>query len=251
MAKAHKPPAAHRPRYRYVSDHAVQRMRERVVDLDLEHRIDQDLVRLIDDVVERSTRTRGNVRGIVDNGKPARIVDITAELDATARTFALLKPNLGPRGGPPIQHAEAVVTILDEAAYVAMSARKGWEQPKERNGGLMAQKLKAAGFLSGGVPSVTIRRAAPSSTEAKEAAGAAEGDQGEGEAVAEEPTPEHYMIEVAAAGGVREFHEYEIADPDELERAAIALLTESPGAEIFIWKRTGARVKVSVTIEGL
>ena len=111
-------------RYRYVSHHAVERLRERIIALDMQHRLDADLEQWLDDAVEQAVR-RGDVQVVTDNKQAAKLANIEPTFGAPA--FALLKPNDHPRAKLP----EAVITVLDDV-MVAKYQQNRWKDDKHR-----------------------------------------------------------------------------------------------------------------------
>ncbi len=112
-------------RYRFVSGHAIERLRERIITLGThQHRLDIDLEQWLDAAVENAIR-RGDVKTIMDRGHPARVVDITLDLDAPA--FALIKTNTHKSA----EFAEVVMTVMD-GEMVEQLEKGRWRDDKFR-----------------------------------------------------------------------------------------------------------------------
>lgn len=121
MAKAYKPPTNGSSPRRYVSRHAVERLRGRAEAAT--HLDDAALERVLDDAVEAADRDGARSHRFVDSdGTEATLLEVGPSLDGlTARgeVWALLKPNYSKLS--PL--AEAVVTVLGPGA--AASIRRG------------------------------------------------------------------------------------------------------------------------------
>ncbi len=113
-------------RYRYVSRHAVERLRERIIALDLDYRLDADLEQWLDDAVEKAIR-RGDVQIVTDRNEPAQLVNLEALLEAPA--FALVKSNDHPNAKSGM--TEAVVTVMDDI-MVTKYQQGRWRDDKHR-----------------------------------------------------------------------------------------------------------------------
>jgi hypothetical protein len=115
-------------RYRYVSHHAIERLRERIIALDMNFRFDKDLEQWLDSVVEQAVR-KGDVQIVPDHkDTTAKLVDIGEAFGAPA--FALLKPNDHPRAKSN-GLIEAVITVLDDV-MVAEYRKRRWSDDKHR-----------------------------------------------------------------------------------------------------------------------
>jgi hypothetical protein len=220
MSKAHQAPPRHRPRYRYVAEHAIERLRERIRMLDIAHRLDSDVALWIDHAVEHAIR-RGDVKVIDDRGEPARIVDISADLDAP--TYALVKSNARADS----DFGEAVVTIVDQRRLDELEAGR-WKSPKF---GSLAEKL--AGVTIGPSPKNGDQKP-PEKPKVTEA------DPDE-VILVECPDQEH--------PGSMLFKKLKRA---ELSRFLIELaLSGQDASKVHIWRQTKAQVKLDVIIEGI
>ncbi len=103
----------------YISEHAMDRLRQR--SKAIVHLREFDLMHMIDAVVDAAIK-HGNSEDIIDKeGEDALLVDMTQHLNQTLMAgvvFALVKPN---RKG---EHRDAVVTILDERAAQRIRRRE-------------------------------------------------------------------------------------------------------------------------------
>jgi hypothetical protein len=220
MSKAHQAPPPHRPRYRYVAEHAIERLRERIVMLDLQHRLDSDLVLWLDHAVEHAIR-RGDVKVIDDRGDPARVVDISSDLDAP--TFALVKSNTRQDS----EFGETVVTIIDQRRLEEYEAGR-WKSPKF---GSLAEKL--AGVTIGPAPKNGDQKAskAPQTTET-------------------DVSPnEEILIEYEEGELGTVFKKLKRSDlPRQLIEIALA---GGDTSKIRFWRQTKAQAKLDVVIEGI
>jgi hypothetical protein len=141
MGKACKPPAqTHKRRY-WITDHAIEQLRERFKRDGTRHRGQQDLGNLIDYSVRCSVR-EGRSEEIIDGGIDAVLVDLRETLHDDL--WAILKPNTCRRQD---EFPQAVVTLL-EHWQVARSKRSDkwkfkYEQKSNSVGGL-PEKAKLA-----------------------------------------------------------------------------------------------------------
>lgn len=109
---------------RYVSKHAMDRLRQR--SKSIVHLREHDLMFMIDDVVERGIK-EGYVEGIIDSeGEEATMVEISKTLDQTLMAgivFALIKPDY--KEG----RRDAIVTIFDEKMAQRLRKKEvSWKQ---------------------------------------------------------------------------------------------------------------------------
>jgi hypothetical protein len=216
MSKAHQAPKSHRPRYRYVAEHAIERLRERIRILDIDHRFDSDLVHWIDHAVEHAIK-RGDVKVFDDRGDFARLVDITSDLDAP--TFAVVKSNTRSDSN----FGEAIVTVLDET-MVDRYKEERWKEP-----GLMATKL--AGVTIGR----TNGNKKPEKSEAP---------------VAESPPHPNEVILIEYTRGDQEI--FEKIKRSELGKRLLEIaLAGDDASAVTFWRRTKAQAKLDVIIEGI
>lgn len=226
MAKAHQAPPPHRPRYRYVAEHAIERLRERIVKLDIQHRLDSDLVLWLDHAVEHAIR-RGDVKVIDDRGEPARVVDITSDLDAP--TFALVKSN----SRQDSEFGETVVTIIDQKRLDEYEAGR-WKSPKF---GSLAEKL--AGVTIGPAPAAAPRN----------------GEQKPKEPPVTEADPDEiilaeYTRALQSAGGTETV--YKKLKREELAQFLVELaLSGYDASKVKLWRESKAQVKLDVVIKGI
>lgn len=116
--------APRKKRYRFVSGHALERLRERIIQLDLDHRLDADLEQWLDSAIEHAIR-RGDVEAIMDRHEPAKLADIAKDLGAPA--FALVKTNTHEKA----EYAEVIVTVMDDV-MVTQYRNGRWRDSKFR-----------------------------------------------------------------------------------------------------------------------
>jgi hypothetical protein len=76
VGKAYKPPAANYKRERIITAHAVQRLRERIADSDLNSRDDRSVGNALDQAIVWA-KAAGSDESIMDRGVLATLVDIT------------------------------------------------------------------------------------------------------------------------------------------------------------------------------
>lgn len=109
MGMAHQGPENGNRTKRYISKHAIDRLRQRAKPII--HLREIDLIHMIDDVVDRAIKAKSQESIVDGGGEDATLVDLTHTMDQSlmmGSVFALLKRDLKER------HREAVVTILDE-----------------------------------------------------------------------------------------------------------------------------------------
>lgn len=134
MGKAYKAPK-NGDRTRYVSRHAVARLRERA---EVPAHLDDDsLSRVLDDAVVAAYSLGKNENVVDEHGDPADLVDISGTLDgltARGQVFALVKRNARENS----EREEAVVTVLGDrsAELVRRETREG------AGFGVMAEALR-------------------------------------------------------------------------------------------------------------
>lgn len=125
MAKAHRAPNPHRPLYRYVSQHAIERLRTRTLPDSLQFRSDEDLGRWLDEAVEHAIGfddRRWQIRDFSEDN--ARLVSLCDRIEGT---YAIVK-----RDDKGKHFDEAIVTIADENMA---------SQLKQRTPSRMAEQL--------------------------------------------------------------------------------------------------------------
>jgi hypothetical protein len=129
MGKAHQAPKRTYTRKRYISRHAIERMRERLTGTDVIHRPEQDLGNWLDRAVEDAIRG-GNVTTVVErhNDEEAQLVEIDAhELKAGKKLYAVVKPDLRQAG-----FDDAIVTVLSESMVTRYRSTR-WKIPDRIN----------------------------------------------------------------------------------------------------------------------
>lgn len=224
MAKAHQAPPPHQPRYRYVAEHAIERLRERIVMLGIQHRCDPDLVLWLDHAVEHAIR-RGDVKVIDDRGDPARVVDISSDLDAP--TFALVKSN----SRQDSEFGETVVTIIDQRRLEEYEAGR-WKSP---GFGSLVQKL--AGVTIGPAP----RNGEQQEKEKPRMTTGADPD---------EIILAEYTRALQSTGGTETV--YKKLKRAELPGFLVELaLSGYDASKVKLWRESKAQVKLDVVIEGI
>jgi hypothetical protein len=112
MGKAYKAPPNNYDRVRYVSHHAIQRLRERFPTIESTHagvgfRSDTDLGNWIDQLTERAIR-RGDAQLVIE--KKTQSEQKLVKLNTSIAMFAVVDTN--DRGDKP--EAEAIVTVLTD-----------------------------------------------------------------------------------------------------------------------------------------
>jgi len=203
------------------------------VALNLTHRIDTDLAYWLDHAVEHAIK-RGDVRVVDDRGEPARIVDITSDLDAP--TYAIVKRNIHIHGnGGGGGFGESVVTIYDQRRIDENEASGRWKSLK----GTMAEKL--AGVTIG--PRTDLKPA-----------------NGSAPVVVEEP-PAEEPVEVALDPDelvLVEYHDAEgTANFLKLKRSELAgqlmqlALRGVDTSKLRFWRQVAAQAKLDIKIEGI
>lgn len=119
MGMAYQGPENGNRTKRYISKHAMDRLRQR--SKSIVHLREFDLMYMIDDVVERAIKEKAQESIVDGEGEDATLVDLTNTLDQSlvmGSVFALLKQDL--KEG----RREAVVTILDEKAAQRLRKRE-------------------------------------------------------------------------------------------------------------------------------
>lgn len=130
MAKAHHAPSPRGKLHRSVTDHAIERLRERSLPDHMQHRPKFDLARWLDDAVEDAIK-RGVALTVTDfEDNISTLVDVTENLQI-APTHAIVRPS---RKSHSI-HDEVIVTVLNEEQA---------ERLRKRAVGELGQKLRAA-----------------------------------------------------------------------------------------------------------
>lgn len=123
MGIAYNAPGNGRARWRYVSSHAVGRLRERA---DAEGHLDDDFLgRVLDDAVERAYAAGRNENVLDERGEPADLVDLKDCFDdllVRGEVFALVKAN----DRRDSRYKEAIVTVVGDKAAAGIR-----EQTKE------------------------------------------------------------------------------------------------------------------------
>ncbi len=118
MGHAHKSPGnGHRYRY-FITDHAVERLRERSTK-DIVHLDHRDACRWLDTMVSNAIDANQYDRGL-DEGEPCKIAVIH---DSSGTFYALVKPN----HRADARRTEAVVTVLTAEQVQAGMAIDKWE----------------------------------------------------------------------------------------------------------------------------
>jgi len=218
MAKAYKAPSGTTPLRFYVTEHALERLRERVCELDIGYRGDYDLAHWLDEAVFESIKA-GAVEAVIDDGDPARLVALHKENYSPTPFYALVKTNKANYKTSDAE--EAIVTILDEAMVTSRRKRK-W---KTGSGGVVAAALAR-------VSAADLKKATekPKPTEPPAAETAA--------------NPDH-IITWSDAGG-----QYQVVPGDEdVKRRIITLILSGVEPDtIRVWREVETKIDISINI---
>jgi hypothetical protein len=151
MGKAWQAPMDSYKRNRYIAEHAILRLRERLEKSragtkEIAHRDDEDLANLIDTAVQESMDNH-MFEQIVDDGDPATLVDISEKLQDAL--YAVVKRNS--HSGK--QHAEAVVTLLTKVMVDKHRRNGKWGNPVPAD--MLGSSPTSAATVRLPVPAVT------------------------------------------------------------------------------------------------